>query len=217
MTASARPGGVRRPRPFFIVGCPRSGTTLLRDLLRSHPRLTIPTESHFIPDFYRTFGDPASDAEAWHVASRILTLPRISRWGIALDPGDVAGCRSFAEVARRLFEVWAKSQGKPRWGDKTPHYVREIPLLMRLFPDEQVIHVIRGRRDVALSWLRTRLDPQNLYMAARMWKEMVTKGHQDGAALPADAWLELAARARAHRSRWLLKRRYGWGRIRPPH
>ncbi|MBM3791558.1 MAG: sulfotransferase, partial [Acidobacteria bacterium] len=35
--------------PFFIVGCPRSGTSLLRDLLRSHRRISIPGESHFIP------------------------------------------------------------------------------------------------------------------------------------------------------------------------
>jgi len=173
------------------VGCPRSGTSLLRDLLRSHPRLTIPWESHFIPNFYRVFGDPASDAEAWRLASRILRLPRIAQWGITPDPKDIAGCRSFAELVRRLFEFWAKSRGKPRWGDKTPHYVREIPLLMRLFPDAQVIHVIRDGRDTALSWLRTRFEPQNLYMAARLWKEMVATGRRDGAVLPADAYLEV--------------------------
>jgi len=191
LTASARPSGVPAPRPFFIVGCPRSGTTLLRDLLRSHPRLTIPPESHFIPGFYRAFGDPSSDAEAWKVASRIARHPRITFWRLDPEPRDVAGCRTFGELTRRLFELWAKAQDKPRWGDKTPHYVREIPLLMRLFPDAQVIHIIRDGRDTALSWLRTRFEPQNLYMAARMWKEMVTKGRQDGAALPADAWLEL--------------------------
>jgi hypothetical protein len=40
-------------RPIFIVGCPRSGTGILRDLLRSHPNLTFPGESHFIARFYR--------------------------------------------------------------------------------------------------------------------------------------------------------------------
>ena len=191
MTPSENPAGVLRPRPFFIVGCPRSGTTLLRDLLRSHPRLTVPPESHFIPGFYRAFGDPSSDAEAFQIASRIARYARIGFWRLAPEPRDVAGCRSFGEVARRLFEMWAKAQDKPRWGDKTPHYVREIPLLMRLFPDAQVIHIIRDGRDAALSWLRTRFEPQNLYMAARMWKEMVTMGRRDGAALPADAGLEL--------------------------
>jgi len=181
----------RRPRPFFVVGCPRSGTTLLRDLLRSHPRLAIPTESHFIPGFYRAFGNPVSDAAAWQIARRILSTPRVSYWEVQAKPSDFAGCRSFAEVTRRLYETWAAAEGKPRWGDKTPHYVRDIPLLMRLFPDAQVIHIIRDGRDAALSWLRVRFEPKNLYMAARLWKEMVRKGRGDGAALAADSYLEL--------------------------
>jgi hypothetical protein len=95
-------------------------------------------------------------------------------------------------VTSRLFEIWARKEGKPRWGDKTPHYVRDIPLLLRLFPDAQVIHVIRDGRDVALSWLRTQFEPRNLYMAARMWKEMVTQGRRDGALLPARSYMELS-------------------------
>jgi hypothetical protein len=47
--------------PIFIVGCPRSGTTLWRDLLRSHPRLTFPAEFHFIPELYRVYGDPSRE------------------------------------------------------------------------------------------------------------------------------------------------------------
>jgi len=178
-------------RPFFIVGCPRSGTTLLRSLLRSHPNLTIPWETHFIPSFYRAFGDPSSDQEAWQLACRILKFPRVAFWGITAKEQDFSGCRSFSGVTRRLFEIWAKKEGKPRWGDKTPHYVREIPLLVRLFPDAQVIHIVRDGRDVALSWLRTRFEPLNLYTAARLWKEMVTRGRFDGALLAADAYLEL--------------------------
>ena len=38
-----------RAAPFFVVGCPRSGTTLVRRLLTTHPRLAIPPESHWIP------------------------------------------------------------------------------------------------------------------------------------------------------------------------
>ena len=40
--------------PFFIVGCERSGTTLLRLILDAHPRLCVPTESNFIPALYDT-------------------------------------------------------------------------------------------------------------------------------------------------------------------
>ena len=41
--------GMTGEAPFFIVGVPRSGTTLLRQMLRGHPRLAIPRESHFVP------------------------------------------------------------------------------------------------------------------------------------------------------------------------
>jgi Sulfotransferase family len=178
-------------RPVFIVGCPRSGTTLLRDLLRSHPNLTFPDESLFIGRFYRAYGDPASDKEAWKLACRILRTPWVANWGICLERQEVAGCRAFSEVTRRVFEAWARKEGKPRWGGKTPHYVTEIPLLRHLFPDAQVIHIIRDGRDAALSWLKARYEPQNLYKAACMWRDMVSKGRRDGSRLPPSDYLEL--------------------------
>lgn len=179
-------------RPIFIVGCPRSGTTLLRDLLRSHPNLTFPPESHFIPRMYRAYGDPASGQEAWRLARRCLISPRVAAsWGIAASQTDFAACRTFAGVTGRLYEIYAAKEGKPRWGDKTPHYVLEIPLLLRLFPGAQILHVIRDGRDVALSWVDAGFEPGNLYVAARLWTEMVTKGRRDGARLPAGSYLEL--------------------------
>jgi len=179
-------------RPIFIVGCPRSGTSLLRDLLCSHPNLTFPGESRFIPEFYRAYGNPASDEEAWRLARRILSFRQVAtNWRITAEPAEFAGCRSFGAVTRRLFEIWAASQGKPRWGDKTPYYVGEIPLLLHLFPDAQVVHIIRDGRDVAVSWLRTPFSPGNLYAAAGGWSENVRKGCRDGVLLPAGTYCEV--------------------------
>ena len=45
-----------------------------------------------------------------------------------------------------LFSRWAISEDKPRWGDKTPHYVRHIPTLVNIFPNAQVLHIIRDPR-----------------------------------------------------------------------
>lgn len=177
--------------PIFIVGCPRSGTTLLRNLLRSHPRITFPSESHFIPSFYRGYGNPGSDGEAVELARRILRVEWIRQWGIRITPEEFAGDRSFRAVVGRLFECWARADGKPRWGDKTPHYVQEIATLAELFPEARVIHMLRDGRDVELSWLKAGFEPRNLYTAALLWKRYVTAGRTAGARLPAASYREL--------------------------
>lgn len=177
--------------PIFIVGCPRSGTTLLRDLLRSHPRLTFPPESHFIPAFYRGYGDPGSAKEAVDLATRLLRLEWIRQWDIALTPGDFVEDRSFDAVVCRLFDAWARTENKPRWGDKTPHYIQNILTLVELFPSARVIHIVRDGRDVALSWLKAGFEPRNLYTAATLWKRYVSTGRRAGMMLPLATYLEV--------------------------
>jgi len=176
--------------PIFVVGCPRSGTGLLRDLLRSHPSLAFPTESHFIPEFYRGFGDPHTDREARRLAGRILRLRWVRRWDLPLERSSLAHCRSYRELISALYGEVARREGKPRWGDKTPQYVAEIPVLLELFPAARIIHIYRDGRDVALSWLATDYGPSNVYTAATAWKSLVAAGRSHGSA-HADFYLEV--------------------------
>jgi hypothetical protein len=166
--------------PIFIVGCPRSGTGLVRDLLRSHPRLSFPPESHFIPPFYSAWGDPGSDREAGALARSILGLRRVRAWQVELEPEAFAGCRSFAAVVDVIYSAFASREGKARWGDKTPHYVTDIPMLLRLFPRAKVVHVCRDGRDVALSYVRAPFGPSNVYVAAVTWRRYVRAGRAAG-------------------------------------
>src|ERR1039457_1411099 len=49
-------GGVDSAQnPIFVVGCPRSGTSLVRDLLRAHRHLSFPSASFFIPRLYKAY------------------------------------------------------------------------------------------------------------------------------------------------------------------
>jgi sulfotransferase family protein len=170
--------------PVFIVGCARSGTSLLRDLLRSHPRLAFPDESNFLPLFYRAFGDPRTDAEAYNLAARILRLQWVRRWSLSLTPSSLAHCRSYAELVSSLYDDVARRQGRPRWGDKTPHYVLEIPTLLEIFPGAKVIHIYRDGRDVALSWRAIPLGPRDVVNAAVRWKRRVVAGLGGGSRFP---------------------------------
>ena len=176
--------------PFFVVGCPRSGTSLLRDTLRAHPAISIPPESHFIPRLYSAWADPNSDREASALARRILSLQSVRKWELELEPSDFSSCRRFAEILDLLFGDFARREGKSRWGDKTPQYVGHIQLLNRLFPDARFIHIYRDGRDVVESWLRTGFTPGNAFRAARGWRAYVEAGRDGGSTL-GDRYLEV--------------------------
>ncbi len=178
-------------KPVFIVGCPRSGTHLLRNLLRSHPNLSLTGETHFIPRFYRAFGDPENSRQAVKLASLVLDLEWIRPWQLPLKPESFAGERSYVRLVRRIFESWAQKENKNRWGDKTPQYIMEMPLLSKLFPGCKFIHIIRDGRDVALSWLDFPYGPVNIYTAAIHWRKYVGTGRLLAKTLPADCYMEV--------------------------
>ena len=157
----------------FVVGCARSGTSLLRAMLDSHPEMAVPTESHFIPKFV---GSPSV------LAQRLPNDRNFMKWGIAV-PG-LEDVRDYSEAVRRVYASYAAAQGKPRYGDKTPAYVLHIPFLARLFPESRFIHVIRDGRDTALSLLDVGFGPSTLEEAALRWRRYVSAGRNAGRALP---------------------------------
>ncbi|MGH7849006.1 MAG: sulfotransferase family protein [Thermodesulfobacteriota bacterium] len=177
--------------PIFIVGCPRSGTKLIRDLLRSHPNITFPPEAHFITKLYKLYGDPCNETEAVKLAATILGIHWLRSFGITRTPASFSGSRTYSEIVSGIFGEWAAMEGKPRWGDKTPQYVTEIPTLIEIFPSCKIIHIYRDGRDVALSFMKQWFGPGNVYSAATAWKRMVTKGRFDGARAGRERYMEI--------------------------
>lgn len=177
--------------PVFIVGCPRSGTSLLRDLLQSHPNLAFPDESRFIPAYYLAYGDPRSDEEARRLGRTLLRFPWVQRLLPELSPTDFEGCRSYREIVDRLFRTWAEKEGKRRWGDKTPLYLLKMPIILEIFPDARFLHIIRDGRDVTLSFLRAPFGPSNVYRSARYWSGLVRCGRSSGSSLPVGTYHEI--------------------------
>jgi hypothetical protein len=148
-----RRGGAPDPEPApFIVGVGRSGTTLLRLMLDAHSELAIPPETHFVPELLereRECSDP-TELVAAIVGSRT--------WGdFGLEPGALyeavaaAGARGAAGVTRAFYRLYAGARGKPRWGDKTPGYVKRMRPISAALPEARFVHLIRDGRDVALS------------------------------------------------------------------
>lgn len=177
--------------PIFIVGCPRSGTTLLRNLLRSHPHLSFPPETHFIPQIYAAYGDPANEHEARRLTNVLLQLRWVRRWKCRFDETALTACRSYSAIVDELFQTWARNEGKRRWGDKTPKNVLHMHTLAAIFPQARFIHIYRDGRDVARSWVLSPHGPENWYTAASQWKMLVQAGRQAGARLPAGMYTEV--------------------------
>ena len=138
--------------PLIVLGVSRSGTTLLRVILDRSPGIAIPDETFFIPQLaHRHSGtiDPES------VLDDLCRFPRLAAWGLSADD-FVFRLRPDMEIGEAIsavFDAYASSRGKPRWGDKTPMYMRHLGLLDRLFPEAQYVHLIRDGRDAALAFL----------------------------------------------------------------
>lgn len=158
-------------RPFFIVGCGRSGTTLLREMLNAHPNLGTPPECPFLIAYLKDAGLSPKKAAAW-----LANEPFIRDWKMNISAKDFAECENVTEVVDRLHKLYLQNTHGERWGQKTPKFVRHLPLLKERFPAAQVIHVIRDGRSVAASYMRATWGPTNAYSAARYWKWNVLCG-----------------------------------------
>ncbi|MEA2555186.1 MAG: hypothetical protein QOI60_517 [Actinomycetota bacterium] len=181
--------------PFFIVGCGRSGTTMLRLVFDAHPDVAMPMESHFIDQLANRWGAfaPAGrlDHDAlFHALKRHLRRMQIDeaearrRVTALVNPG-------VTDVVEAIFRVYADANGKRRWADKTPGYVVTMPLLADLWPDAKFVHLIRDGRDVALSYLDQPFGPKRVPDAAQLWRRRVSIGRRNGAVLGPSRYLEV--------------------------
>ncbi len=197
----------QRTNPFFIVGAPRSGTTLLQYMMRSHPLISMPTgESHFMIPLNRmadSFGNLCHEKNIRLVLEemyqRSAEFLDSDLHGMSFNIDSLAnelqkeGCNSISTIISGLFNKNAQGEGKQRWGDKTPYYVLHLPTIIKMFPGAQIIHIIRDGRDCALSTLARKYDfnVYNMYQAAKLWEQYVEVGHHAGLSLSSDVYLEI--------------------------
>jgi hypothetical protein len=173
--------------PVIVLGVGRSGTTLLRVMLDRHTMLAIPYESFFVPQLAHRHGRRPDVDKFLDDLARLRTL---YDWGIT--PEDVRPRlregMATREAIAAIFETYAERQGKPRWGDKTPLYMQQLPLLERLFPDAIWVHLVRDGRDAALSFLelpegfsgKTWALPRTVPQFAARWRTEILSGRRLG-------------------------------------
>lgn len=199
--------------PFFVLGNPRSGTSLLRLMLHSHPQLCVPPECGFMEWWYEKysgwkvdFNSDSSRIEEY--ITDLLSSKKIETWGLdahslkenirKLNPG------SYAELTSSVYLTFARIKNKKkiiRWGDKNNYYMMMPGKLHAIYPDAKFILIVRDGRDVACSYLevnKLKTDspykpklPTRLEDIAREWianNERVL-GFFEG--LPSHSWMTL--------------------------
>jgi hypothetical protein len=157
--------------PIFLVGCHRSGTTLLRLVLDSHSRIACGPETRFLTGLARIVGP---DRE------------RLARFGF--DERD--WLRRINEFFGGVHADYAKARGKARWADKTPLYTMALPFVTQVFPDAQIVHLIRDGRDVVLSH-RKRFGYWSAVKCVVKWPRYIHAGRAAGTPMPPGRYHEL--------------------------
>lgn len=179
----------------FVIGSPRSGTTILGEILEAHPDMAHLYEPYYIWYYHST--DRSTDY---------------------IDPHDIGEKQQ--RWIRRRFESFASGERKMRIVDKSPEHSFNVPILLSVFPRAKIIHIVRDGRDVALSikkeWLKReaivakrdyrglirtaarmmKRNPQWRFRALALWYELKTNFSWD-------------PRRYLNKSKW--EGRAGWG------
>jgi hypothetical protein len=132
----------------FIVGFPRSGTTLLQSLLAAHPDVFSLPETFFFDRLVprrrrdRRLGRPGPRARS--------ALAQLEHFGVPPAParaGDGLPVGSIGRLAQRFaasLDAAASGAGKRCWVEKTPIHLHRVREIQRYLPDAQIVHMIRA-------------------------------------------------------------------------
>jgi hypothetical protein len=160
MTVNGSAGEPAAIAPVFVVGMPRSGTTLLSSLLDAHPSISIAPEIHYFtqhwPRCEAAFQPGGSGAH--RLVDALLETPEFN--DLAFDESDRLAVHDLvpstgaghAEVYLAFLRVYAARHAKSVLGEKTPAYLLRVPTLSSLFPAARFLCIVRDPRDVSLSW-----------------------------------------------------------------
>lgn len=163
--------------PVFLVGCPRSGTTLLQLMLDSHPEVAVAPETFFVRRFGRArrrYGDLADDAAFERLLDDVVAAPSFAE--MQLDAGAYraaarAGPRRLDALFRLLLDQFAARRGARVVGEKTPNHLLYLKTLTRWFPRARCVQIVRDPRAVVLSWKGVPWSKGSVAADAEVWRK----------------------------------------------
>lgn len=183
-------------RAVFVVGCPRSGSTMLGAMLGGHSDVVCIPEAQFLVKLMPEAGRDAPVDPAGLI-DRISHHWRFRVWEFDLGQsrptlGEIAP--TFRATVEWLVGRYGESIGRQAaqiWVDQGPGNVLHIWKLLEHFPDAKFIHLIRDGRAVAASIMPLDWGPNEIYSATRFWKHLLAYGYVAGAALGPERMLHV--------------------------
>lgn len=174
--------------PIFLVGVPRSGTTLLQRILDAHPDVAVAPETFFVRRFadrrkhYGKLGDPRHLEK---LLTDLIATPEFAEMG--LDSAEFrSAVRGFASPSLEYHEVFAAwldayraRRGKRIVGEKTPNHLLAMRRLEDWFPNARFVHVVRDPRAVTESWRGVPWTNGSLEADAEVWRRYLETSRKE--------------------------------------
>ena len=194
---TTRASSARSKAPVFVLGSPRSGTTLLYHMLLSAGNFVVyRAESQVFNLLEPRFGDLSSKRNKQRLLRAWEASTLFTKTGLAADQIErdiLVNCQNAGDFLRIVMESMAHAQGVERWADCTPEHLLSLARIKETIPNALVIHIIRDGRDVALSmekqhWIRPFPwdRSKGLEVAALYWEWIVNRGRAAGKILGPD-------------------------------
>lgn len=183
-------------RPVFVVGCQRSGSTLLGAMLGSHPDMICVPEAQFLTELMH-HGSPDQPVTPADLIDKVERHWRFRVWEYDLRgrrPGPDDCTATFRGTMEWLVRQYDRDHGSGRsriWVEQQPGHVRELHRLFRHFPDARAINVIRDGRAVAASIMPLDWGPNEIMPAAYFWEQRVARGFTAAAFLRPDQLMHI--------------------------
>jgi hypothetical protein len=165
---------------FFIIGRPRSGTTLLRILFEAHPHVTIPPESPFIIGLYKKYGKVKmwDEQTITGFCEDLYKQRYFDKWLVEKDRllnslMEEKGENTFQVMFRKVCLTYSsvfEKDGIRMIGDKNPAYSIFANRVHKLFPEAKIIHITRDYRDNYLSLIKVNFEVPIVPLVIYRWK-----------------------------------------------
>jgi sulfotransferase family protein len=173
---------------------------MLQLMLHAHSRIAIPPETRFLLTGYerlRSWGDLADATNRRRLADWIVDDTSTLFADLGLDPDAVraeivAGPPTLGSAIGIVFRAYARRFDKPRWGDKRPMYLQQLDVVMRLFPDAQIVHIVRDGRDCAASLKEMPWYSGGVYQAIANWNRGMDQGRRAARMLGPGSYYEIS-------------------------